>query len=627
MCAIGLAGEWFKLEAPIQELIPMASEWTQEAVLRFLADRGGRVRNVDLTDHFRSTIPTDHLSRTAAKDAFKRCVDSIAFVKVENGEKYVCLKKKFRGSVKRSDERSCNGHVRNSGAIVKAQRRTVNGDSRTDVVPVRLCEKRDEPKIALSQCCAETTKTDEDEDAKQDLLPGSGYGTGGDAQPPLRISESVSLGIKAESRVSKPEMGNQLTDNGGTVNEPDRETSETLQASQPLASEMSIPESLVTDECVLPAVTGETVFGQSARLPTDCPALSGSDLVSDLRLTEEETAARKGSHCCRRRQSRGSQRSNQSEGGVDEGHLDFVITSGSDSNTPKGSRKSFIEHMMNSSPQVRRSMVLRNSVHLSARYKDSSGTGDGDSASVNSCSVDDENAVVTLDPLEHEWMMCASDGQWESLHRLLTSEPNLISKKDFVTGFTCFHWAAKQGKPELLAVLVNFAKQHEVAVNINARSSAGYTPLHLAAMHNHIEVVKLLVGAYDADVEVRDYSGKKAGQYLRSDVARDIFDIIGAGDDWDAVDAGVAVTGRWRLSKLLQSNLRPLKLLNQGLGEGDACDNAGVAKPLRRKASLNKFKPRLSKIVHSTSLFERLEREAGEASGSVKSRPKSNLFG
>uniref|UniRef100_A0A4W4FBV4 SOWAHA-C winged helix-turn-helix domain-containing protein n=1 Tax=Electrophorus electricus TaxID=8005 RepID=A0A4W4FBV4_ELEEL len=425
----------------------MASEWTQEAVLRFLADRGGRVRNVDLTDHFRSTIPTDHLSRTAAKDAFKRCVDSIAFVKVENGEKYVCLKKKFRGSVKRSDERK-------------------------------------------------TTKTDEDEDAKQDLLPGSGYGTGGDAQPPLRISESVSLGIKAESRVSKPEMGNQLTDNGGTVNEPDRETSETLQASQPLASEMN-----------------------------------------------------------------------------------------------------------------------------------SSGTGDGDSASVNSCSVDDENAVVTLDPLEHEWMMCASDGQWESLHRLLTSEPNLISKKDFVTGFTCFHWAAKQGKPELLAVLVNFAKQHEVAVNINARSSAGYTPLHLAAMHNHIEVVKLLVGAYDADVEVRDYSGKKAGQYLRSDVARDIFDIIGAGDDWDAVDAGVAVTGRWRLSKLLQSNLRPLKLLNQGLGEGDACDNAGVAKPLRRKASLNKFKPRLSKIVHSTSLFERLEREAGEASGSVKSRPKSNLFG
>uniref|UniRef100_A0A672M735 Sosondowah ankyrin repeat domain family Ca n=1 Tax=Sinocyclocheilus grahami TaxID=75366 RepID=A0A672M735_SINGR len=167
---------------------------------------------------------------------------------------------------------------------------------------------------------------------------------------------------------------------------------------------------------------------------------------------------------------------------------------------------------------------------------------------------------LTLDPLEHEWMMCTADGEWDSLQRLLECEPTLISKKDFVTGFTCLHWAAKQGKHELFAMLVDFAKRHSVTINVNARSSAGYTPLHLAAMHNHIEVMKLLVGAYDADVDVRDYSGKKAAQYLRASVTCDIKDIIGACANSDTENASGA--GRWKLPKVLQSNLNLLRLLN-----------------------------------------------------------------
>lgn len=132
--------------------------------------------------------------------------------------------------------------------------------------------------------------------------------------------------------------------------------------------------------------------------------------------------------------------------------------------------------------QVRRSLINRGSrLWESVR-------SDGDSASLLSSATDEDCASVTLDPLEHEWMLCASDGLWESLQPLLAVEPSLVAKRDFVTGFTCLHWAAKQGKAELLSQLLAFAKENAVPVNVNVRSSAGYTPLHLGAMHGHTQV-------------------------------------------------------------------------------------------------------------------------------------------
>lgn len=132
--------------------------------------------------------------------------------------------------------------------------------------------------------------------------------------------------------------------------------------------------------------------------------------------------------------------------------------------------------------QVRRSLINRGS-----RIRDSV-RSDGDSSSVLSSATDEDSSSVTLDPLEHEWMLCASDGLWESLQPLLAVEPSLVAKRDFVTGFTCLHWAAKHGKAELLSQLLDFAKENTIPVNVNARSSAGYTPLHLAAIHGHTQV-------------------------------------------------------------------------------------------------------------------------------------------
>ncbi|XP_052818479.1 uncharacterized protein LOC128244519 [Mya arenaria] len=49
---------------------------------------------------------------------------------------------------------------------------------------------------------------------------------------------------------------------------------------------------------------------------------------------------------------------------------------------------------------------------------------------------------------------------------------------------------------------------------VNVNQKTGYTPLHLAAQQGHEEVIELLIQGLKADPNIRDYSGKKAKQYL-----------------------------------------------------------------------------------------------------------------
>uniref|UniRef100_A0A8C5P155 Sosondowah ankyrin repeat domain family member C n=1 Tax=Jaculus jaculus TaxID=51337 RepID=A0A8C5P155_JACJA len=319
--------------------------------------------------------------------------------------------------------------------------------------------------------------------------------------------------------------------------------------------------------------------------------------------------------------------------------------------TPRSARQNFRDLVMGSSPQLVRSVGPGGSRGRAG--------GDSDSASVASSSAEEDGSAggsVTLDPLEHAWMLSASDGKWDSLEGLLTCEPGLLAKRDFITGFNCLHWAAKHGKQELLAMLVNFANKHQLPVNINARSSGGYTALHLAAMHGHIEVVKLLVGAYDADVDIRDYSGKKASHYLSQSIGEEIKNLVGALDEEDGESAPGSGGGRWRLSKVLPSHLITYKLSHvpedgpdhhhHHLAEGWA--GSKTKEPSRKAfgSSSGRIKPRLNKIrfrtqiIHTTPSVRDAEQplEEGEEeeeedrplkghSSSFKLRPKSNVFG
>ncbi|XP_073318600.1 ankyrin repeat domain-containing protein SOWAHC-like [Pagrus major] len=605
----------------------MAADFTQEAILDFLKEKGGRVKNTDLIEHFKAVFPEEREKKAAVRNRFKNYVDNVAFVKTESRDKYVCLKKKFLGSEKDQQNSSVNSDT--NGTETEPEQvsneekvlcRYPSGAPRADCRQVRGDDAVEDPALPRSAG-----------GVLQQPTPGSGYGNDSKESevPPESSPATKKTGDKRESHefvclVEEVDSNSGEMGNRESFRRESRESKKEQGGRAP-----DIPDIAVIEASPLPAegsmftLPGPVQTGTTGQVDTSAAGLNPRDrqafLLEGLQEMEQNNVIR--------HQSKGSQhrtRPLQSDKGEDEHLLDTQSLSGSEG-SPKGSRRHFIEVMMNSSPQVRRSMVLCSSVSLSNR-------SDSDSLSLVS-TLDDDRASVTLDPLEHEWMMCASDGEWASLSHLLTTEPSLVLRKDFVTGFTCLHWAAKHGKPELIALIINFAKQHNVPISVDVRSNTGYTPLHIAAMHNHMEVVKLLVGAYNADVELRDYSGRKACQYLTDNVSVDIRDIIGAYERSDSENADRRKGGRWRFSKVLQSNLRPSRLLSTSDSDSMDGEVRYREKPVRRKSSFRGMKPKLdrlrmrtSQIVHSVS-FRETEELQGSLRDSFRSRPKTHFFG
>lgn len=66
-----------------------------------------------------------------------------------------------------------------------------------------------------------------------------------------------------------------------------------------------------------------------------------------------------------------------------------------------------------------------------------------------------------------------------------------------------------------------------LSFDIDAKSKAGQTPLHVAAIHGNKSVLRLLVKRFGADVKLRDTAGKRPWQYLR-DRSHEILQMLGA---------------------------------------------------------------------------------------------------
>jgi len=110
----------------------------------------------------------------------------------------------------------------------------------------------------------------------------------------------------------------------------------------------------------------------------------------------------------------------------------------------------------------------------------------------------------------HAWLIAATRADYQTLSRLLVSQPGLATVREPSTGYTALHWAAKLGSKDIVKLVAGTQ-----ALAPDTRSRGGYTPLMLAGQQGKLDVYNLLLTTYRANPDLRDYSGKKAGHYLQ----------------------------------------------------------------------------------------------------------------
>lgn len=149
----------------------------------------------------------------------------------------------------------------------------------------------------------------------------------------------------------------------------------------------------------------------------------------------------------------------------------------------------------------------------------------------------------------------------------------------------------------------------------------------------------MLLSDWEADPEARDYSGRRAIQYLPPPLAADLQEegvVISPGAESDNENVNSGRGRGWRFPRVLPGNLNPLRLLNPPAeAAGEAVASGRTKGGMQRKSSLSRLNARLhrgrhrAQIIHSASFRDAGEVGRGEElpSSPLRTRPLSNLFG
>lgn len=240
-----------------------------------------------------------------------------------------------------------------------------------------------------------------------------------------------------------------------------------------------------------------------------------------------------------------------------------------------------------------------------------------------------EETVVPLEQAEHQWLVLAADGQWtQQLHGLLLGDASLAARRDFISGFTALHWAAKNGNCDMVTNIIRAAEKGGSRVNVDARSHGGYTALHLAAIHGQEKIINMLVYSYHAKIDLRDYSGKKPHQYLKEGTSLTIRRLLGDPSLSQNTEHSVPIKKSTKLAaSILSSTSTFLGVISDDMAFYD------LTKGLRKPSTLNKLltattgprrKPKIRGGFPSYSSLSEVAEEEEEVV--VKRRPVSELF-
>lgn len=390
---------------------------TQETILSFLLERGGKVKNSELLNNFRSQIScSDPAEKLHNRDLFKKLVNSVAVVKQIDEVKFVVVKKRYQDFVKddvwqKTAENDSFSSQNESFSCASPHRA---GVICSDIENNNMCC----PSNMNETCCSDAMRA-----SVQDTTTVKVLNISRDQASRARRSGAVFAVIAVKSPPRDPAPPTQTGLHS--------QVHQIKSAQPPIAKVSAQPQ----------------------------PTLSSS-----FPACKKDTAS--DSQCWTSR------------------HAEDV--------QPPGV------------PQVR---------------PQSKSTRQGDDAKYTES--------VPLEPLAHEWLVKCAAGLWGQIYGLLLQDTRLAQKKDFMSGFTALHWAAKDGNSEMIHKLVDVSRKRGTRVNINSKAHGGYTPLHIAAMHGHTEVVVSLVQSYGANVNERDNDGKKAFHYLGKGVPAEVRALLG----------------------------------------------------------------------------------------------------
>uniref|UniRef100_A0A1A8U5L5 Sosondowah ankyrin repeat domain family member B n=1 Tax=Nothobranchius furzeri TaxID=105023 RepID=A0A1A8U5L5_NOTFU len=488
----------------------MATDFTQDSVLLFLRSSGGSVRNADLLLHFRPFLQ-DPANRDRNRELFKKFVNALAIVKQVDGVSHVFLRKKFRGPGAGPDPPEPS--VVNPALPSETGRETVLPAAGLKVTTTNPTE---------------TTQKLVNTSLEPGIRPVPASSSHQDQEPLLHPQQ-----VPARRRFRyRPSYKSAVSQDGD--DEEDEEEVEEVPGGQ---WTQSVPL-FVTDRSISPSFTSigspSSPSSSSGRpvpqicIQQDPTPLGPSEVSSEPEADSVPVEVQLHSAVVRRLSTRLMGRMCRSlSTDLDQILQDEGVGGGNDA-----ARLNRLHRISSSlSLSLNRSASSLSSQPTSNFYSSSVQMGGEDRRhvrrSLTSISSHHEESQVPLDAREHAWMVKAAAGAWTDIYSLFREDKDLLNKPDFISGFTVLHWIAKHGDHRVLNTLWYGVEKVGMNFNINAKSRAGQTPLHVAAIHGHKNVIRLLVSSFKANVTLRDTAGKKPWQYL-SNSSPDMLELLKA---------------------------------------------------------------------------------------------------
>ncbi|XP_018611943.1 ankyrin repeat domain-containing protein SOWAHA [Scleropages formosus] len=444
--------------------------FTQEHVLNFLLDRGGRAKNSELLNSFKERINCDDpAKRKQNRELFKTFVNNVAVVKDIEGAKYVVIKKKYE-------------HLISGKVDSRAQQREQKKNAEA---PESLCS----PGYDLEGRGHEKGKT-----LKPDI----------DHHLPAPSVKSDSSNISSRNTATgfplQTDRAGDLTPKNAQTHKEDRLPKYTRE--EPSVAQDCSPSGEERTGKTRPAFPLAAVKSQlemqSGQLHIKQEKLQPMMPKAEIQKTTQKPCA------LPLRFPLPEIKIEVVDSLPKNNDLSKDTTNHDIERSPRTKRRQLEGIAGSSSPQLRRAFKT---------------TKPGEELKFPD--------TIPLEPAEHEWLVRSAAGHWSQVHGLVLQDSLLAKKKDFMSGFTALHWAAKSGNNDMVCKIIEIAKRGGIKVDVNTKSYGGYTPLHIAAIHNQKSVMMLLVQDFAANVHVRDNSGKKPYHYLPVEASPDLRQLLG----------------------------------------------------------------------------------------------------